>query len=65
MKALPLPSHDLVRNTHRGYCRAKQIRCLYAERCSVAEIAHALDVSCSEVRRVLRTPAPSRKWVRA
>jgi hypothetical protein len=65
MKALPLPSHDLIRHTHRGYCRAKQIRDLYAERCSVAEIAHALDVSCSEVRRILRTPAPNRKMVHA
>lgn len=60
MKTLPLPSHDWIRAMHRGYARAKSIRDLYAERCSVHEIAHALDVPASEVRRVLRAVAPKR-----
>lgn len=52
-----LPSRTAVRDSFRGFGRAAQIRTLYAARCSLSEIAVALKVSDSEIRRTLRRPA--------
>lgn len=59
-----LPSRISVRDSFRGFGRAAAIRTLYAERCSLAEIAVALGVDDMEVRRVLRRPAtkPVARW---
>lgn len=51
-----LPSRITVRDQFRGFGRAAQIRTLYAERCSLSEIAAALGVDDAEIRRTLRRP---------
>lgn len=52
-----LPSRIAVRDSFRGFGRAAAIRTLYAERCSLSEIAIALGVDDAEIRRTLRRPA--------
>ena len=51
-----LPSRIAVRDSFRGFGRAAQIRTLYAERCSLSEIAAALGVGDAEIRRSLNRP---------
>jgi IS30 family transposase len=50
------PSRSEVATSLHGAGRARAIRVLYAERCSLAEICAALNVDLSEVARTLRRP---------
>ncbi|SDX52246.1 hypothetical protein SAMN05421681_10610 [Lysobacter enzymogenes] len=54
--AIPLPSPWRVRQLPLGERRSRQIRALYAERCSPAEIAAHLQIGVDEVRRTLHRP---------
>ena len=55
----PLPMREVITRLHKGFGRSAKVRLLYAERCSLEEIAAALEISIEEVRRtLLRIVAP-------
>ena len=56
-----IPSRQVIATSLQGEKRARAIRVLYAERCSVSEICAALGVDTAEVTRTLQRPVRGRR----